>query len=99
MRFPSPPPGGWHDEVLKVDTAFSLGFVRPLGRSGSARASARSGTRAPAALSPSPTRDREVAFAYVMNRLGFHLRDDPRENALRRALYGSLADMEGDAEK
>ena len=31
-RFPSPPPRGWHDEVLKVDTAFSLGFVRPLAR-------------------------------------------------------------------
>src|SRR5207248_2766817 len=38
--------------------------------------------------------DREVAFAYVMNRLGFHLRDDPREYALRRALYACLDRLE-----
>ena len=30
-RFPRPPAHGWHDEVLKVETAFSLGFARPLG--------------------------------------------------------------------
>ena len=30
-RFPRPPAYGWHDEVLKVETAFSLGFARPLG--------------------------------------------------------------------
>ena len=30
-RPPIPPRHGWHDQVLKVDTAFSLGFARPLG--------------------------------------------------------------------
>ena len=34
--------------------------------------------------------DRGVAFAYVMNRMGFHLNDDPREKALRDALYRCL---------
>jgi CubicO group peptidase (beta-lactamase class C family) len=33
---------------------------------------------------------RGVAFAYVMNRMGFHLYDDPRERALRDALYRCL---------
>jgi hypothetical protein len=31
-----------------------------------------------------------VSFAYVMNRLGFHLNDDPREKPLRDALYRCL---------
>jgi CubicO group peptidase (beta-lactamase class C family) len=90
MRFPSPPQLGWHDEVLKVDTAFSLGFVRPLGELGfgsSERAFGHPGAGGSFAFAD---RDRDVSFAYVMNRLGFHLNDDPREKALRDALYRCL---------
>ena len=93
-RFPRPPSRGWHDAVLKVDTAFSLGFARPLGpfRFGSSqRAFGHPGAGGSFAFADP---EREVAFAYVMNRLGFHLRDDPREYALRRALYGCLGDTE-----
>jgi CubicO group peptidase (beta-lactamase class C family) len=87
---PRPPPKGWHDEVLKADTAFSLGFARPLhsfrfGSSG--RAFGHPGAGGSFAFWDP---DRDVAFAYVMNRLGMHLRDDPREKALRDALYRSL---------
>ena len=31
--------------------------------------------------------DTGIGFAYVMNRLGFHIVSDPRELALRRALF------------
>jgi len=31
-----------------------------------------------------------VSFAYVMNRMGFYLNDDPREKSLRDALYRCL---------
>ena len=34
--------------------------------------------------------DREVSFAYVMNRMDFYLNDDPREKALRDAVYRCL---------
>ena len=89
-RFPKPPARGWHDEVLKVETAFSLGFARPLGvfRFGSSdRAFGHPGAGGSFAFGDP---DRGVAFAYVMNRLGFHLNDDPREKPLRDALYRCL---------
>ncbi len=89
-RFPWAPVRGWRDEVLRVDTAFSLGFVRPLGelRFGSSdRAFGHPGAGGSFAFAD---RDRDVSFAYVMNRLGFHLNDDPREKALRDALYRCL---------
>ena len=89
-RFPMPPRRGWFDEVLKVETAFSLGFARPLNdfRFGtSERAFGHPGAGGSFAFADP---DRGVAFAYVMNHLGFHLRDDPREKALRDAVYRSL---------
>src|SRR5205823_2515791 len=93
-RFPLPPSRGWRDVVLKVNTAFSLGFARPLGpfRFGSSqRAFGHPGAGGSFGFADP---EREVAFAYVMNRLGFHLRDDPREYALRRAVYRCLDDVE-----
>jgi CubicO group peptidase (beta-lactamase class C family) len=96
-RFPGPPARGWRDRVLKVDTAFSLGFARPFGefRFGSSeRAFGHPGAGGSFAFADP---DRGVAFAYVMNRLGFRLNDDPREKALRDALYRSLERTPGAA--
>jgi len=90
-RYPRPPSLGWHDEVLKVDTAFSLGFARPHEpfRFGSSdRAFGHPGAGGSFAFGDP---DRELSFAYVMNRMGFRLNDDPREKALRDALYRCLA--------
>jgi CubicO group peptidase (beta-lactamase class C family) len=90
IRFPATPARGWRDMVLKVPTAFSLGFARPLGefRFGSSeRAFGHPGAGGSFAFADP---DRRVAFAYVMNRMGFHLNDDPREKALRDALYRCL---------
>ncbi|MFN2617316.1 MAG: serine hydrolase domain-containing protein, partial [Thermoleophilaceae bacterium] len=89
-RFPTPPRFGWRDEVLKVDTAFSLGFARPLGdfRFGSSqRAFGHPGAGGSFGFADP---ERQVSFAYVMNRMGFRIVDDPREKALRDALYGCL---------
>ena len=89
-RFPEPPPAGWLDEVLKVDTAFSLGFARPFGefRFGTTqRAFGHPGAGGSFGFADP---DRHVSFAYVMNRMGFHIVDDPREKALRDALYRCL---------
>lgn len=83
---PRPPARGWHDEVLKVDTAFSLGFARPLGEFDfgfSQRAFGHPGAGGSFAFADP---DNRVSFAYVMNRMGFHIANDPREKALRDAL-------------
>jgi CubicO group peptidase (beta-lactamase class C family) len=90
-RFPVPPTRGWHDEVLRVETAFSLGFARPLGPfqfGSSERAFGHPGAGGSFAFADP---DRDVSFAYVMNRMGFYLNDDPREKPLRDALYRCLS--------
>jgi CubicO group peptidase (beta-lactamase class C family) len=87
---PRPPSGNPRDLVLWVPAAYSLGFVRPtrdflFGRGfrsfGHPGAGGSFGFADP---------DAEVSFAYAPNRLGHHLRDDPREKALRDALYRCL---------
>jgi CubicO group peptidase (beta-lactamase class C family) len=93
-RYPEPPTHGWHDEVLKVDTAFSLGYARPEERfsfGSSRRAFGHPGAGGSFAFADP---DREVAFAYVTNRLGFHIADDPREKSLRDAVYRCLEVVE-----
>ena len=87
---PRPPTRGWRDEVLKIDTAFSLGFARPMPGTfdfASPRGFGHPGAGGSFAFADP---DNEVAFAYVMNRMGFHVANDPREVALREALYRCL---------
>ncbi|WP_433061288.1 serine hydrolase domain-containing protein [Dactylosporangium sp. CS-033363] len=86
-----PPTGGLDDVVLRVPTQFSLGYVKPFPafRFGAA------GDRAfgtPGAGGSFGFADPEtgVGFAYAMNRAGFHLWDDPRELALREALFRTV---------
>jgi len=85
-----PPPAGSRDEVLKTDTSYSLRFFKP-------SAAFRFGTDEGAFGTPGaggsfgfadPTAG--VGFAYAPNRMGFHVWDDPRERALREALYACL---------
>jgi CubicO group peptidase (beta-lactamase class C family) len=85
-----PPPAGPRDEVLKTDTSYSLGFFKPSpafrfgngeGAFGTPGAGGSFGFADPTA---------GVGFAYAPNRMGFHVWDDPRERALRDALYACL---------
>lgn len=85
----STPRGEW-DAVFKRKTAFSLGFMKPsagfrFGASGAAFGAPGVGGSF-AYADP----DRGSGYAYVTNRLGFNVFDDPREQALRRACEACL---------
>ena len=78
------PSGGRYDQVLHTDTAFSLGACKPWPgfEFGSPQAF---GTPGAGGSMASPTHSCRMGFCYAMNRMGFHLWDDPREVALRHA--------------
>jgi CubicO group peptidase (beta-lactamase class C family) len=87
------PSGGRLDLVLHIESVFSLGYVKPFPRF-------RFGTGAELAFGTPGAGgsfgfadpDAGVGFAYAMNRTGFRLYDDPRELALRDALYRCLGE-------
>lgn len=79
------------DEVLGVPSWFSLGFLRPgpsVSFGSSPRAFGAPGAGGSFAFADP---DAHLGYAYVMNKLNFYLADDPREKALRDALYRALA--------
>ena len=94
-RLTAPPvETGRVDEVLGVPSSFSLGFLRP-GPSRSFGSSPRA-FGAPGAGGSFGFGDPEarLGFAYVMNRLDFYLENDPREKALRDAVYGAIRQLD-----
>ncbi len=85
------PPFGNHDAILKLDTQYSFGFSRPSGdfkfgvdsRSfGCPGAGGSFGMADPTA---------QLGYAYLTNKMGFRLFDDPREKAVRDACYACVA--------
>jgi CubicO group peptidase (beta-lactamase class C family) len=84
-----PPARGFFDECMKNDVPFSLGFMKssrtvPFGgpRSyGSPGAGGAMGFADP---------DAGVGYGYVTSRMGTRLSGDPRDIALRQALYAAL---------
>jgi CubicO group peptidase (beta-lactamase class C family) len=81
---------GVRDEVLGIPVQYSLGFLRPgLGSvfGSSPRAFGHPGAGGSFAFADP---DARLGYAYVMNKLDFYLFDDPREKALRNAVYRAL---------
>ncbi|HEX4998982.1 MAG TPA: serine hydrolase domain-containing protein [Terriglobia bacterium] len=87
---------GFYDECMKGQAQFSLGFMKsspgfPFGSAGafgSPGAGGSLGFADPAA---------GVGYAYVTNRMGTRLSGDPRDIALRDALYSSISSLPGQA--
>jgi CubicO group peptidase (beta-lactamase class C family) len=83
------------DVVLGVPSYFSLGFLRPgptVAFGSSPRAFGSPGAGGSFAFGDP---DARLGYAYVMNKLDFYLENDPREKALREAVYRAIARVVG----
>jgi len=79
------------DVVMGVPSYFSLGFLRPgpyASFGSSPRAFGAPGAGGSFAFADP---DARLGYAYVMNKMNFYMFDDPREKALRDALYRTIA--------
>jgi CubicO group peptidase (beta-lactamase class C family) len=86
-----PPSGGVRDVVLHLDSSFSLGYVKPFPRFRFGTAAGKAyGTPGGGGSFAFADPDAGIGFAYAPNRAGFRLWDDPREVALRNALYQTV---------
>jgi CubicO group peptidase (beta-lactamase class C family) len=77
--------------VLRIETSFTLGYLKPFPRCrfGSS-ADEAFGTMGAGGSFAFADPDTGIGFAYAMNRCGFRLFDDPREVALRNALFADV---------
>jgi CubicO group peptidase (beta-lactamase class C family) len=84
-----PPTRGFHDECLKGDVGFSLGFMKPTAMwpFGGPRSFGAPGAGGAMGFADP---DAGVGYAYVTSRMGTALTGDPRDVALRDALYASI---------
>lgn len=81
-----PAKNGFYDECLKGEAQFLLGFMKtcegfPFGNPGSFGAPGAGGSLGFA------DPEAEIGYGYIPNRKGTHIAGDPRDTALRNALY------------
>ena len=85
-----PPTHGLRDKVLHIDTVFSLGFCKPSPEMAIFGSSDKAfGTPGAGGSFGFADPDTGIGYAYVMNKMGFHM-VDPRELALRNALFDDV---------
>jgi len=89
----APPSDGVRDEIVKEDTSFSLGLMKPFPAFpfGSEQAFGTPG--AGGAFGYADPAE-QIGYAYAPNKLGFTMWNDPRDQALREALCRCLRKME-----
>jgi CubicO group peptidase (beta-lactamase class C family) len=87
-----PPARGFYDECLKAEVQFSLGFMKPSDnwRFGGARSFGSPGTGGALGFADP---DAGVGYGYVTSRMGTVFNGDPRDTALRDALYSALGKL------
>jgi CubicO group peptidase (beta-lactamase class C family) len=89
-----PPTFGFHDECMKAEAQFSLGFMKPSStwRFGSSDSFGSPGAGGSFGFADPKT---GISYAYVTNRMGTNLTGDPRDVALRDALVSAIVYLIG----
>jgi CubicO group peptidase (beta-lactamase class C family) len=84
-----PPERGFHDECLKGEVQFSLGFMKPCDnwRFGGPRSFGSPGSGGSLGFADPDT---GIGYAYVTSQMGTRFNGDPRDVALREALDAAL---------
>ena len=82
---------GNRDAILKIDTSYSFGFSRPSSAFKFGINSKAFGCPGAGGSFGMADPTEQLGFAYLTNKMGFRLFDDPREKAIRDACYASLA--------
>jgi CubicO group peptidase (beta-lactamase class C family) len=87
-----PPTRGFYDECLKGEVQFALGFMKPSDtlRFGSVRSFGSPGTGGALGFADP---DAGIGYAYVTSQMGTVFTGDPRDLALRDALYAALGSL------
>jgi CubicO group peptidase (beta-lactamase class C family) len=81
------PTNGLRDRLIHVDVSWSLGFLKPPSPITFGSSDHAFGTAGAGGSFGFADPDTGTGFAYVTNKMGLHLVSDPRELALRQALF------------
>ncbi|MEZ5055175.1 MAG: serine hydrolase domain-containing protein [Chitinophagales bacterium] len=88
------PKNGKSDVVLHVEIPFSLGFAKPSMYQNFGSNYRSYGTFGAGGSIGFADPEKQVAFGYIMNKMGTHIANDPRELALRTAVYDCIFEIE-----
>ncbi|WP_006245157.1 EstA family serine hydrolase [Mycolicibacterium tusciae] len=81
------PSGGSRDRIMYLDASFSLGFGKPTSKFVFGSTGKAFGWPGLGGSFGFADPDTGVGYGYAMNKLGYHAFSDPRELALRQALF------------
>jgi CubicO group peptidase (beta-lactamase class C family) len=94
MKAPTPPEGKKNDLVLDVHIPFSLGFAKPSSYQNFGIDYKAFGTFGAGGSGAFADPSLKLSYAYVMNKMGTHIANDPRELSLRQATYDCVLALE-----